>query len=151
MKLINKTILAFKKLACWFELVNIVSRQGFLYFNWIKSLFSFNFSFLMKITFKCCSKSNDFMHMVDCFQVSVIPTSDGVSWDPMDCSLPGSSDHGISQARILEWIWFPFPNSHINPLAKWLCYSKLPSGIAGYILYSLIMVTNCHKFGNLKQ
>ena len=24
--------------------------------------------------------------------------------DPMDCSLPGSSAHGISQARILEWV-----------------------------------------------
>ena len=24
-------------------------------------------------------------------------------WDPMDCSLPGSSVYGISQARILEW------------------------------------------------
>ena len=23
--------------------------------------------------------------------------------DPMDCSLPGSSAHGIFQARILEW------------------------------------------------
>ena len=23
--------------------------------------------------------------------------------DPMDCSLPGSSVHGISQARVLEW------------------------------------------------
>ena len=23
--------------------------------------------------------------------------------DPMDCSLPGSSVHGILQARILEW------------------------------------------------
>ena len=25
-------------------------------------------------------------------------------WDPMDCSLPGFSIHGIFQARILEWI-----------------------------------------------
>ena len=25
-------------------------------------------------------------------------------WDPMDCSLPGSSVHGIFQARILEWV-----------------------------------------------
>ena len=25
------------------------------------------------------------------------------SWNPMDCSPPGSSVHGISQARILEW------------------------------------------------
>ena len=23
--------------------------------------------------------------------------------DPMDCSLPGSSVHGICQARVLEW------------------------------------------------
>ena len=28
--------------------------------------------------------------------------------DPMDCSLPGSSAHGILQARILEWIAIPF-------------------------------------------
>ena len=26
------------------------------------------------------------------------------SCDPMDCSLPGSSFHGISQAGILEWV-----------------------------------------------
>ena len=25
-------------------------------------------------------------------------------WDPMDCSPPGSSVHGIVQARILEWV-----------------------------------------------
>ena len=26
-----------------------------------------------------------------------------------DCSLPGSSVHGVSQARILEWVAMPFP------------------------------------------
>ena len=29
-------------------------------------------------------------------------------WDPMDCSPPGSSVHGILQARILEWGAIPF-------------------------------------------
>ena len=29
-------------------------------------------------------------------------------WDLVDCSLPGSSVHGIFQARILEWVAFPF-------------------------------------------
>ena len=29
-------------------------------------------------------------------------------YDAMDCSLPGSSVHGIVQARILEWVAFPF-------------------------------------------
>ena len=32
--------------------------------------------------------------------------------DPMDCSLPGSSVHGILQARILE---FPFPSPEDLP------------------------------------
>ena len=27
--------------------------------------------------------------------------------DPMDCSLPGSSVHGILQARVLEWVAMP--------------------------------------------
>ena len=30
--------------------------------------------------------------------------------DPMDCNPPGSSAHGILQARILEWIAMPFPS-----------------------------------------
>ena len=29
--------------------------------------------------------------------------------DPMDCSTPGSSIHGISQARVLEWLAISFP------------------------------------------
>ena len=28
--------------------------------------------------------------------------------DPMDCSLPGSSVHGICQARVLEWAAIAF-------------------------------------------
>ena len=28
--------------------------------------------------------------------------------DPMDCSLPGSSVHGIFQARVLEWAAIAF-------------------------------------------
>ena len=31
--------------------------------------------------------------------------------DPMDCSLPGSSIHGIFQARVLEWDAIAFSTS----------------------------------------
>jgi len=31
--------------------------------------------------------------------------------DPMDCSLPGSSIHGIFQARVLEWGAIAFSES----------------------------------------
>ena len=41
--------------------------------------------------------------------------------DPVDCSPPGSSVHGILQARILEWVAISFsrnlPNSGIEPLS----------------------------------
>ena len=35
--------------------------------------------------------------------------------DPMDGSLPGTSVHGISQARILEWIAIPFSRGSSRP------------------------------------
>ena len=40
------------------------------------------------------------------------------SSDPMDCSLPGSSVHGIFQARVLEWVAFPFPGDLADPGIK---------------------------------
>ena len=48
--------------------------------------------------------------------------------DPMDCSLPGSSVHGILQVRTLEWVSIPFPpgvfatqglNPHVLRLLHW--------------------------------
>ena len=36
-------------------------------------------------------------------------------WDPMDCSLPGSSLHGILQARVLEWVAISFSSDLPNP------------------------------------
>ena len=36
--------------------------------------------------------------------------------DPMDCSLPGSSAHGIFQARVLEWGAILANSKHPTPL-----------------------------------
>ena len=33
--------------------------------------------------------------------------------DPMDCSLPGSSIHGIFQARVLEWVAIAFSDRRL--------------------------------------
>ena len=35
--------------------------------------------------------------------------------DPMDYSPPGFSGHGISQARILEWVAIPFSKGSSRP------------------------------------
>ena len=34
--------------------------------------------------------------------------------DPMDCSLPGSSVHGIFQARVLEWVAIAFSGRNMR-------------------------------------
>ena len=38
--------------------------------------------------------------------------------DPMDCSLPGSSIHGIFQARVLEWGAIAFSNTCVYSYLK---------------------------------
>ena len=40
----------------------------------------------------------------------------------MDCSLPGSSVHGISQARILEWVSMSFSRGSFQT-RDWTCIS----------------------------
>ena len=37
------------------------------------------------------------------------------NYDPMDCSLPDSSIHGIFQAWILEWMAIPFTRVPSQP------------------------------------
>ena len=47
---------------------------------------------------------------LEAFEVILIPLWKSLSCvrlcDPMNCSLPGSSVHGMLQARILEWVAF---------------------------------------------
>ena len=55
--------------------------------------------------------------------------------DPKDCSLPGSSVHGILQARILEWVAIPFSRGSSQPRDQtWVfrCYDH-----CSQILYCL--------------
>ena len=44
--------------------------------------------------------------------------------DPMNCSIPGSSVHGIFQARVLEWVAISFSNAW-----KWKVKVKLLSRV----------------------
>ena len=49
--------------------------------------------------------------------------------NPMDCSLPGFSVHGILQARLLEWVAVPssrgYSDSEIKPASlKFTCIGR---------------------------
>ena len=45
--------------------------------------------------------------------------------DPMDCSLPGSSLHGILQTRVLEWVAISFSRGSSQP-RDWTWVSCIP-------------------------
>ena len=62
--------------------------------------------------------------------------------DPMNCSLPESSTHGISQARILEWVAIPFsrdlPKPEFKPASLALAgrfFTTEPPGYQPYKVY----------------
>ena len=38
--------------------------------------------------------------------------------DPMDCSLPGFSVHGIFQARVMEWVAIAFSMINLDSILK---------------------------------
>ena len=64
---------------------------------------------------------------------------------PMDCSHPGSSVHGILQARILEWIAiFSFRGS--SPPRDWICVSCsscFARRISSFHLLQLVQLLSC--------
>ena len=72
-----------------------------------------------------------------------LPPSCLTRCDPVDCSPPGSSVHGILQARILAWVAFPSPGGLPDPgiepaaAADSLPLSQQGSPIAGHwLLYN---------------
>ena len=56
--------------------------------------------------------------------------------DPMDCSPPGSSDHGISQARILEWAAISYSQGSSQPRDQ--THISYVSCIGGWVLYHYV-------------
>ena len=69
---------------------------------------------------------------------------------PMDYSPPGSSVHGILQARILEWIAFPFlgdlPNPSIEPRSPALQADSFSSEPLGKPYIPYVIVGICTSF-----
>ena len=53
--------------------------------------------------------------------------------DPMDCSLPGSSVHGIFQARVLEWGAIAFSNrsGHLRVIPSFVFCAQCSLSVAG--------------------
>ena len=61
--------------------------------------------------------------------------------DPMDCSLPGSSIHGIFQARVLEWVAIAFSQQCI----QWETNAKQERGAITRIDLVDVKKQECHQ------
>ena len=73
-----------------------------------------------------------------CMRAKLLPSCPTL-FDPMDRSPPGSSVHGILQARILEWVAISYSRgssqprdqthvSYISSTGRWVLYHHLPPG-----------------------
>ena len=63
--------------------------------------------------------------------------------DPMDCSLPGSSIHGIFQARVLEWgaIAFSLKECYLCPnINFFIAYEKLVNTLKLFFILAYMLL-----------
>ena len=100
----------------------IISLQNDVYCRLCTFLFRIPVGFyivLGKLILKLMRKAKDIFEEKEwlvkltlCLVAQSCPTL----WDPIDCSSPGSSVHGFSQARILKWVGMrPLPGDFPNP------------------------------------
>ena len=80
---------------------------------------------------------------VSCMHEYSVAQSCTTLGNPMDCSLPGSSVHGILQARILEWVAISScrgSTQGLNPSLLCLLHWQANSFI--YLFYDVIFYFN---------
>ena len=76
-------------------------------------------------------------------------------WDSMDCNPPSSSVHGISQARILEWVAISFSSgsswtrdqTHVSCIGRWILYHWA----TWEALMSIYNIYKCYKGGKKER
>ena len=84
----------------------------------------FRFSFTLRCWWLVASQHSYSHYSVRHVEINLWPIKECLSlrhflcwlfYDPVDCSLPDSSDHGISQARVLEWVAIFFSRGSSRP------------------------------------
>ena len=71
----------------------------------------------------------NFVHFCTVSNLCVLVTQSCLTLcDPMDCTLPGSSVHGILQARKLEWVAISFSTSPVSPVWAGRFFTTAPPG-----------------------
>ena len=97
--------------------VNFLVTQIFCFLCWC--FIHINLFIFLKLTWHCLLGTGQRTNCRRCMRACVLShLSYLILCDPMDCSLPGSSVHGILQARILEWVAMPSSKGSSQPSVK---------------------------------
>ena len=95
--------------------------------------------FLREVVFQAIDLSLAQIKLLFQLCVRSVPQLCLTLWDPMDCSPPGSSVHGILQARTLEWVAMPFSRGSSQP-RDWTSVSTSPALLGGGAKCNLVEV-----------
>ena len=95
-----------------------------------------------------------FLWITEKWNVCLVAQSCQTFWDPMDCSLPGSSVHGILQARTLEWVAMPSSRASSQPrdqtqvsrIARRFLESEPPGKPEKWNIACHISKQGCHSY-----
>ena len=107
----------------WYAVIHRVAKiQTWLRLNWTELIHSlYYFSFYLGFPGSSDDKASaghlgdpDIKHTAAAAAAAKLLQSCPTLRDPMDCSLPESSVHGIFQARVLEWGALPSPIKHTH-------------------------------------
>ena len=91
----------------------LISPKGAKQFNTERKVYSTNGTGMKRYPYR---KRNAYILTLYLYAVLCLVTqSSPTLYNPMVCSLPGSSVHGIIQARILEWVVYPFSRESSQP------------------------------------
>ena len=77
-----------------------------------------------------------------CYCCCLVTESCPTLCDPLDCSLPGSSLYGISQARILEWLPYPSPEYLPKPGVKPVSHAWQTDSLLLILTICLFIIAN---------
>ena len=113
---------------------SLVAPKTFFFFSFsVSSLGKTQMKTDINYTSLCAYVLIQIINMHVCSVNSVISVESVWLFDPMDCSPPGSSVHGILQARILEWVAMPSSRGSSWPRDR-TCISYI-SCIGRQVLY----------------
>ena len=72
--------------------------------------------------------------------------------DPMNCSPPGSSVHGILQARKLKWVALPLSRGESSQPRDWTQVSRITGGFfTSWATREALMIQQFHSSNSLQQ